>query len=128
MPEEEFLCRMAEGADCGLLLDVNNVYVTCRNHELDPWTYLDGIPYDRVVQIHLAGHTDRGTHCIDTHDGRVIGRVWELYADVQKRAGTRATLLEWDANIPPFPEAHAELLKAQQFRNSAEPARTSSHV
>ena len=122
MPEEVFLRRMVEEADCGLLLDVNNVYVTCRNHDLDPWSYLDGIPYDRVVQIHLAGHTDKGTHCIDTHDGRVIDAVWELYAEVERRTGGRATLLEWDANIPPFAEAHAELLKAQQFRHSAKAA------
>ena len=125
MPEEEFLRRMAEEADCGLLLDVNNVYVTCRNHDLDPWSYLEGIPYDRVVQIHLAGHTDKGTHCIDTHDRRVIDPVWELYADVERRTGGRATLLEWDANIPPFTEAHAELLKAQQFRHTAEVAHAS---
>ncbi len=122
MPEEIFLRRMAEEADCGLLLDVNNVYVTCRNHDLDPWSYLDGIPYDRVVQIHLAGHTDKDTHCIDTHDGRVIDAVWELYAEVERRTGGRATLLEWDANIPPFAEAHAELLKAQQFRHSTKVA------
>ncbi len=125
MLEEEFLRRMAEEADCGLLLDVNNVYVTCRNHDLDPWSYLEGIPYDRVVQIHLAGHTDKGTHCIDTHDRRVIDPVWELYADVERRTGGRATLLEWDANIPPFTEAHAELLKAQQFRHTAEVAHAS---
>lgn len=120
MPEDEFIARMAEGADCGLLLDVNNVYVTCRNHDLDPQAYLENIPYDRVVQIHLAGHTDKGTHCIDTHDGRVIDAVWELYADVQKRAGNRATLLEWDAEIPSFDEVHAEALKARQFRSELE--------
>lgn len=118
MEEEEFLHRMATEADCGLLLDVNNVYVTCRNHDLDPQEYLDGIPYDRVVQIHLAGHTDKGTHCIDTHDGRVIDDVWALYADVQRRMGNCATLLEWDAEIPPFEELHAEVLKADAFRSN----------
>ena len=116
MPEQDFLRQMAEDADCGLLLDVNNVYVTCRNHDLDPGAYLDGIPYDRVVQIHLAGHTDKGTHCIDTHDSHVIDAVWGLYADAEQHSGGRATLLEWDARIPPFSVAHAELLKAQQFR------------
>ena len=116
MPEETFLRRMAEDADCGLLLDVNNVYVTCRNHDLDPYVYLDEIPYDRVVQIHLAGHTDKGTHCIDTHDGHVIDAVWDLYAEVHRRAGGRATLLEWDAHIPPFEEVHAEVLKAARYR------------
>lgn len=123
MPEEEFLNRMAIDADCGLLLDVNNVYVTCRNHDLDPYEYLAAMPYDRVVQIHIAGHTDKGTHCIDTHDGRVIDEVWALYAEVQRRAGSRATLLEWDANIPPFEEVHAEVLKAAQYRDRNEAAR-----
>ena len=91
MPEEEFIARLAVEADCALLLDVNNVYVTCRNHDLDPVAYLDAIPYEHVVQIHLAGHTDNGTHCIDTHDGRVIDAVWDLYARVHARAGGRAT-------------------------------------
>jgi len=123
IPEEEFLNRMAIDADCGLLLDVNNVYVTCKNHDLDPYEYLAAMPYDRVVQIHIAGHTDKGTHCIDTHDGQVIDEVWALYAEVQRRAGSRATLLEWDANIPPFEEVHAEVLKAAQFRDRNEAAR-----
>ena len=120
MPEEVFLQRMADEADCGLLLDVNNVYVTCRNHDLDPWDYLDAIPYERVVQIHLAGHTDKGTHCIDTHDGQVIDAVWELYGGVLRRMGSCATLLEWDADIPPFEEVHAEVLKAEAYRNALE--------
>jgi uncharacterized protein (UPF0276 family) len=117
--EEDFLGQMADESGCGLLLDVNNVYVTCRNHDLDPWAYLDAIPYERVVQIHLAGHNDKGTHCIDTHDGRVIDEVWSLYRDVQRRAGNRATLLEWDADIPAFEEVHAEVLKARAFRMDA---------
>jgi uncharacterized protein len=123
MPEEEFLKFMAVDADCGLLLDVNNVYVTCRNHDLDPYEYLAALPYDRVVQIHIAGHTDKGTHCIDTHDGRVIDEVWALYAEVHRRAGNRATLLEWDAHIPPFEEVHAEVLKAARYRDGIEAAR-----
>ena len=117
MEEQDFLREMAEQADCGLLLDVNNVYVTCRNHGSDPIRYLEGIPLDRVVQIHLAGHTDKGTHCIDTHDGPVRDEVWDLYAWVQKRAGNRATLLEWDDSIPPFEEVHAEVLRARRFRD-----------
>ncbi len=116
MTEEEFIARMAEDADCGLLLDVNNVYVTCRNHDLDPFPFLDRIPYERVVQIHLAGHTDHGTHCIDTHNDHVIDRVWEFYGYVHARTGGRATLLEWDADIPEFPVVHAEVLKARRFR------------
>lgn len=116
MPEEEFVARMAEEADCALLLDVNNVYVSSRNHDLDPMEYLKQVPYDRVVQIHLAGHTEKGTHCIDTHDGPVIDPVWQLYAEVMQRAGGRATLLEWDDKIPAFPEVHAEALRARRFR------------
>jgi uncharacterized protein (UPF0276 family) len=117
MSEPEFLGRLAEDADCALLLDVNNVYVTCRNHDLDPVAYLDAIPLEHVVQIHLAGHTDNGTHCIDTHDGRVIDAVWDLYARVIARAGGRATLLEWDANIPKFSVLQQEVRKASRFRS-----------
>lgn len=120
MTEEEFLYRMAEEADCGLLLDVNNVYVSCRNHDLDPQQFLDGIPYHRVVQIHLAGHTDQGTHCIDTHNDHVIDEVWALYAEVHRRTGGRATLLEWDADIPSFSVLHDEVLKARKYRAAAE--------
>jgi len=116
LSEEEFIARMAEESDCGLLLDVNNVYVSSRNHDLDPFAYLRKFPYERVVQIHLAGHTDKGSHCIDTHDGPVINPVWKLYADVMKRAGGRATLLEWDDKIPEFAEVHAEVLRAKRFR------------
>ena len=118
MTEEDFIARMAEESDCGLLLDVNNVYVSGRNHSLDPFEYLHSFPYHRVVQIHLAGHTDKQTHCIDTHDGPVINPVWKLYAEVMRRAGTRATLLEWDDKIPSFDEVHAEVLRARRFREA----------
>ena len=117
MPEEEFIARLAVEADCALLLDVNNVYVTCRNHDLDPVAYLDAIPYEHVVQVHLAGHTDNGTHCIDTHDGRVIDEVWQLYRLVHERSGGRATLLEWDAKVPKFEVLQQEVGKAARFRN-----------
>ncbi len=114
--EEEFIARMAEESDCALLLDVNNVYVSARNHGFEPEDYLSKIPLDRVVQIHLAGHTDKGTHCIDTHDGIVIDEVWQLYKWVMDRAGNRATLLEWDDEIPSFDEVHQEVLRARRFR------------
>ena len=117
MPEEEFIARLATESGCALLLDVNNVYVTCRNHALDPVAYLDAIPYEHVVQVHLAGHTDNGTHCIDTHDGRVIDEVWQLYAQVHDRTGGRATLLEWDANVPKFPVLQDEVRKARRYRS-----------
>ena len=120
MPEQEFICRMAEEAECGLLLDVNNIYVSCRNHDWDPYEYLAGIPYERVVQIHLAGHTDKGTHCIDTHDGPVIDPVWELYAEAHRSTGGRATLLEWDDSIPDFDTVHNEALRAKHFRTESQ--------
>ncbi|MDF1737863.1 MAG: DUF692 domain-containing protein [Verrucomicrobiales bacterium] len=113
MSEWEFLDRLTEKTGCGLLLDVNNVYVSSFNHDYEPEDYLDAIPGDRVVQIHLAGHTDCGTHIIDTHDQPVIDRVWELYRRTIERIGPVSTLLEWDASIPAFPELHAEVLKAK---------------
>ncbi|MCC7423558.1 MAG: DUF692 domain-containing protein [Planctomycetaceae bacterium] len=122
MPEWEFLTRMSEEADCGLLLDVNNIYVSCMNHDLDPREYLHGVPHHRVVQFHLAGHTNCETHLIDTHDGPVIDPVWELYREAGSLTGGAATLLEWDANIPPLPEVHAEILKAREYLNETTPA------
>ncbi len=117
MTEWEFLARMADESNCGLLLDVNNVYVSSVNHGFDPETYIHGIPKDRVVQIHLAGHSDCDTHLIDTHDQPVIDKVWNLYKLAIEHTGSVSTLLEWDANIPPFPELHAEVLKAKTWRN-----------
>ena len=119
MPEWEFLSRLAHDTGCKLLLDVNNVYVNSRNHDFDPREYLQSVPHDRVAQFHLAGHTDLGTHCIDTHDGRVVERVWELYREAVKLTGGAATLLEWDAHIPTFDEVHAEALRAKQVADVA---------
>ena len=118
MPEWEFLGRMAEEADCGLLLDVNNVYVSSVNHDFDPFEYVCSVPHGRVVQCHLAGHTDCRTHLIDTHDGAVIDPVWELYRLAHRLTGGVSTLLEWDARIPPFPVVHAEVLKARDYMGS----------
>ena len=114
MPEWEFLSRLAEEADCGLLLDVNNVYVSSVNHDFDPVEYVENVPHERIVQCHLAGHTNCGTHLIDTHDGPVIDPVWDLYRHTHQLTGGMSTLLEWDARIPEFPVVHAELLKAKQ--------------
>jgi len=116
MPEWEFMARMAEKADCGLLLDVNNVYVSSFNHGFDPNRYVDAIPADRVVQYHLAGHTNRGTHIIDTHSDHAVHPVWELYARSCRRTGNVATLYEWDENIPAFDVLLAEANKARAFR------------
>jgi len=115
MPEWEFLARMAEDADCGLLLDVNNVYVSSVNHGFDPVEYVESVPPERVVQFHLAGHTDCGTHRIDTHDNHVVDPVWDLYRRAHRLTGGASTLLEWDARIPPFPVVHAEVLKARAY-------------
>jgi len=115
MREWEFLGRLAEEADCALLLDVNNVYVSSRNHGFDPLTYLNAIPFERVVQVHVAGHTDHGTHIIDSHIGPVIDPVWQLWAVAHQRSGGVPVLLEWDAEIPSFQETHAEALRARSF-------------
>jgi uncharacterized protein (UPF0276 family) len=117
--EWDFLAEVADRADCGVLLDVNNVYVSSFNHRFDPEAYIDRIPAGRVVQIHLAGHTDKGTHILDTHNDRVIGPVWELYRRVYRRMGGIATLLEWDEDIPAFDVVHQEARKAQRFREGA---------
>jgi len=121
MPEAEFLTRMAEATGCGLLLDVNNVYVSCFNHDQDPVEFICAIPHERVVQFHLAGHTNCVTHLIDTHDGRVVNPVWELYRLAHQLTAGVSTLLEWDARIPPFPVVHAEVLKARNYMVSELP-------
>ncbi len=117
MPEWEFIARMAEAADCGLLFDVNNVYVSAFNHGFDPDAYVDAIPADRVCQYHLAGHTHKGTHILDTHSDHVVDPVWRLYGRAIHRTGPCATLLEWDADIPAFEVVHAEVLKAKVWRD-----------
>jgi uncharacterized protein (UPF0276 family) len=115
MDEWDFLAALAEASGCGLLIDVNNVYVSSVNHDFDPREYLAKVPADRVVQVHLAGHTHCRTHIIDTHDDHVIDPVWELYRLAHRHTGGASTLLEWDAKIPEFPVVHAEVLKARQY-------------
>ncbi len=124
MKEWEFLARLAEDADCGILLDVNNVYVSSKNHGFDPMTYLDAVPWERVVQFHVAGHTDHGTHVIDTHIGPVTDPVWRLLGEAYARSGGASVLLEWDAEIPSFEETHADALRAREFVASAIPEAT----
>lgn len=116
MPEWEFFGRLMEEADCGMLLDVNNVYVSAFNHGFDPKAYLDAIDPSRVAQYHLAGHTNKGTHIVDTHNDHVIDPVWDLYRHSVARTGNVSTLLEWDADIPEFEVVHAEALKSRAFR------------
>ncbi len=115
MSESEFVARIAEEADIGLLLDVNNVWVSSRNLGFDPLEYVDRMPADRIVQIHLAGHEDLGTHLLDTHGKPVSEEVWQLYARLIRRIGPRATLLEWDADVPPLASALQELKKAERW-------------
>ncbi|CAN5320465.1 DUF692 domain-containing protein [soil metagenome] len=114
MEEPDFLRRLAERTGCGLLLDVNNVYVSCFNAGTDPLAYLAAFPCEHVVQMHLAGHQHHGTHIIDTHDRPVRPEVWALFRRAWARTGGAATLLEWDGDIPSFAECHAELRKAER--------------
>jgi uncharacterized protein (UPF0276 family) len=115
MTEWDFLAALAVEADCGLLLDVNNIYVSSFNHGFEPRQYLDALPFDRVVQMHVAGHTHHGTHIVDTHIGPVIDPVWDLAEEAYRRAGGTSVLLEWDAEIPPFEEVLREAQRATRF-------------
>lgn len=119
MAEWEFLNEVVESADCGILLDVNNIYVSSQNHSFDPFTYVNAVPADRIAQIHIAGHSKFEKYILDTHDHPVLEPVWQLYARTIQRAGPTATLLEWDDNIPSFEEVHAEALKANRFLQAA---------
>jgi uncharacterized protein len=119
MTEWEFLSELCDATGCGLLLDVNNVYVSSYNHGFDARQYIDGIPADRVVQVHLAGHTNEGTHILDTHSGRAIPQVWKLYERLVARTGRVSTLFEWDASIPPLATVVREAAKARRYRTSA---------
>ena len=114
MSECEFLAQVAAEADCGLLLDVNNVYVSARNLGFSPRQYLDAIPPARVAQMHLAGFTDMGTYLFDTHSAPVHEDVWALYRHAVARFGAGATLVEWDADIPAFERLHAEAERARR--------------
>lgn len=115
MNEWEFLSEVVERADCGILLDVNNIYVSGVNHDFDPHLYVDAIPAERVAQIHIAGHSRYERFIIDTHDQPVVDPVWQLYDHAIRRCGPTPTLLEWDANIPSFEEVYAEALKAERY-------------
>ena len=115
MTEWEFLSEVVERADAGILLDVNNIYVSSVNHGFNPFDYLENIPHERVAQIHIAGHARYERFIIDTHDHPVISPVWDLYARAIELCGPTPTLLEWDARIPPFEEVHAEALKAKRY-------------
>ena len=115
MSEWDFLAALCGETDCGLMLDVNNIYVSSRNHGFNPTDYLEAMPWDRVVQMHVAGHSDNGTHCIDTHIGPVVDPVWQLFGEAYRRCQGASVLLEWDAEIPEFDVVHAEAKRAHEF-------------
>jgi uncharacterized protein (UPF0276 family) len=119
LTEWEFLREVAERADCLILLDVNNIYVSAVNHEFAALDYLNAIPVERVQQIHLAGHESHGEYLIDTHDHPVPDPVWELYAAAVRRFGTVSTMIERDANIPPLEELCEELATARAVAQRA---------
>lgn len=115
MTEWEFLTAVAKEADCYILLDVNNIFVSAFNHNFDPQEYLRGIPIDRVKQFHLAGHENCGKYIVDTHDAPIVEGVWSLYADAVRRFGRISTMIERDDHIPEFPEVYAELIQAKDI-------------
>jgi len=112
MSEWEFLAELSRRTGCGILLDLNNIYVSARNFGFHPATYLAGIPVERVGYFHLAGHSDRGKYLLDTHDGAVPAPVWDLYRQALRRFGAVPTLVEWDDRIPPLEEVVAESRRA----------------
>jgi uncharacterized protein (UPF0276 family) len=119
LSEAEFLAELARRADCGILLDVNNVYVSSTNHGWDAQAYLAAMPPERVAQIHLAGHSDHGTHLLDTHDHPVCEAVWQLYGDAIAKFGTVSTMVERDDHIPALGELIDELDRARQIAGEA---------
>jgi uncharacterized protein (UPF0276 family) len=114
IPEWEFLSALASGTGCGLLLDVNNVFVSAHNHGFDAHHYIQSLPHQHIVQIHIAGPTECGDLLIDTHDQPVPAEVWKLYQLAQKLTKGVSTLLEWDAKIPDYPDLLTELFKAKE--------------
>jgi uncharacterized protein len=125
MTEWEFLAEVAEAADVGILLDVNNIYVSSVNNGFEPLDYVNFVPPERVAQIHIAGHSRYERFIVDTHDHPVIDPVWKLYERAIERCGPVATLLEWDGRIPSFSEVWTEAKKSETWREAALAKRTS---
>ncbi len=117
--EWEFIAELTRSADCDVLLDVNNVYVSAFNHEFDALAFLHAMPRERVRQFHLAGHLNKGTHIIDTHDHPIIPDVWDLYAEAVRLFPGVPTMIERDADIPPYLELVAELDIARRIAAEA---------
>lgn len=123
MSEWDFVSEVVERADIGLMFDVNNVYVSAYNHGFDPYEFVHHVPHERIVQIHLAGHTNLGTHIIDTHGGHVIDPVWDLYRETIELTGPVSTLIEWDDAIPELSVVLQEAERARAVRETALEAR-----
>jgi len=119
MPEWEFYRAVVEKADIFMMLDVNNIYVSSRNHGFDPKEYYSKLPLERVIQIHLAGHSDYGAYCLDTHDDYVCDEVWKIYAEVYPLTGGVSTLLEWDERYVSLQKTCDEALKARMLQGEA---------
>lgn len=119
MTEWEFYSAVVEKADIYMMLDVNNIYVSSRNHGFDPAEYYRNLPLERVLQIHLAGHSDHGDYVIDTHDNYVCDEVWQIYSEVYPKTRGVSTLLEWDDNFVSFQQTWQEALKAKQFQQES---------
>ncbi len=115
MEEWDFINTIAEHSGCKILLDINNIYVSSRNHGFSAQTFLHAIKPEHIQQFHLAGHSDYGDYMIDTHDHDVPPAVWDLYADAVKKFGLISTLIERDDNIPPFEDLHAEMKHARDI-------------
>ncbi len=120
MSEAEFIVELLRRSDCQLLLDVNNVYVSSVNHGFDARSFIDAMPAERVVQLHLAGHQDNGDHLVDTHDAPVCPAVWDLYAYTVQRLGEVPAMIERDDHIPPLEELLAELDHARALARRAQ--------
>jgi hypothetical protein len=133
MSEWEFISAIANEADCGILLDINNIFVSAFNHNFDANDYIDAVPAERVVQYHLAGHSDHGTYLLDTHDHPVRDEVWALYERAARRFGAVSALVEWDDNIPEFAELAdtanraRTIFNANKFERPAKPALSADH-
>jgi uncharacterized protein len=123
LSEWDFIGEIAERADIGLLFDVNNVYVSAMHHGFDPWEFIRGVPHERIVQIHLAGHTDLGDVIIDTHSGPPIHPVLDLYRETIRLTGGVSTLIEWDDEIPTFDRLLAEVDRVRAVRDEGLRAR-----
>jgi uncharacterized protein (UPF0276 family) len=122
MPEWDFVAAVANEADCGILLDINNIFVNAFNHGFDPELYIDSIPAGRVVQFHLAGHQDHGRYLLDTHDHPVRAEVWNLYERAVRRFPAASALIEWDDNIPEFAVLQAAADEARRRHRVGAPS------